>query len=220
MRPVWIAFVVSHHFLDRNRLGAYCSWLCLREFSQMKKMLSELKDAFCGKPAAVLGGGPSLPDDIKRLPKDAIMIAVNYHGFYHCPPDHQPMFMVYNDAPETNPLQLQAVREHRAIHVSPEPSTDIVFDVPDVWTGFYSSNTAAWFALYIGCDPVILCGMDCYQGPVKHCPPSDYHSSLFDRELDFHIRPWVEDCKHSVPHPERLRAMSGPLTTVFEPYKG
>jgi hypothetical protein len=180
--------------------------------------LSSFRDKHAGKPAAILGGGPSLVEDIKRVPRDAIMIAVNYHGFYHCPPDHPPMYMVYNDRPGTNPLQVLAVQEHKAIHVSPEPSSDVEFDVPDVWTGFFSSNTAAWFALWMGCDPVILCGMDCYQGPVKHCPPSTYHSEMFEFPLDFYTRPWREDCKNSVPHPERLKAMSGPLVEIFGAY--
>jgi hypothetical protein len=177
-------------------------------------MLSEMRDCFTGMPAAVLGGGPSLPDDLAGVPAEAVLIAVNYHAFYYCQPD----FMVYNDTPETNPLQVQAVREHRAVHVSPEPTTDIVFDVPNVWTGFFSSNTATWFGLWIGCDPVILCGMDCYQGPLKHCPPSTYYSPMFDMPLDFYTRPWVEDCRNSVVHPERIRVMSGPLVDVFGKY--
>jgi len=180
-----------------------------------KTKLSSLKDKYKGRAAAVLGGGPSLPSDIEKLPKDCLLIAVNYHAFYYC----EPTYMVYNDTPETNPLQLQAVREHKAIHVSPEPTTDVEFDVPNVWTGFFSSNTAAWFALWMGCEPVILCGMDCYQGPVKHCLPSTYHSPMFDYPLEFYIRPWVEDCKNSVPHPERLYAMSGPLVNVFQAYQ-
>jgi hypothetical protein len=181
----------------------------------MKTLLSEMKNKYKNQTAAILGGGPSLLSDMEKLPKGCLLIAVNYHALYYC----EPTFMVYNDRPETNPLQVLAVEEHRAIHVSPEPSSDVIFDVPSVWTGFFSSNTAAWFALWMGCDPVILCGMDCYQGPVKHVPPSTYHSPMFDCPLDFYIRPWVEDCKNSVPHPERLRSVSGPLTDVFKVYQ-
>ena len=181
-------------------------------------LLSELKNKHKGRPAAILGGGPSLPDDLQRVPRNAVMIAVNYHGFYHCPEDRQPDYMVYNDAPETNPLQVKAVLEHKAIHVSPEPSSDVIFDVPGVWTGFFSSNTATWFALWLGCDPVILCGMDCYQGAVKHCPPSDYHSQMFDMPLDFYTRPWTEEGLKVLPHVERVKAMSGPLVNVFGAY--
>ena len=183
--------------------------------------LSSLRGKHSGRPAAVLGGGPSLPGDIQRLPEDIVLIAVNYHAFHHLPDNRLPMYMVYNDAPEINPLQLAEVRRHRSIHVSPppEPTSDVAFDLPDVWTGFYSSNTATWLALWMDCDPVILCGMDCYQGDVKHCPPSTYHSEMFDYPLDFYIRPWVEDCQNSVPHPERIRAMSGPLVHVFGAYE-
>ena len=102
--------------------------------------------------------------------------------------------------------------------MSPEPTTDVVFDVPNVWTGFFSSNTATWFALWLGCDPVILCGMDCYQGPIKHCPPSTYHPPMFEYPLDFYTRPWSEDCRKSVPNPERIRVMSGPLKDIFPVY--
>lgn len=179
-----------------------------------KIAMSKMKDLYVGVPAAVLGGGPSLTADIARLPADCLMIAVNYHAFYHC---ERVDFMVYNDVPSTNPLQEKAVREHRATHVSPEPTSDILFDVP-VWTGHFSSNTATWFALWLGCDPVILCGMDCYQGAVKHCEPSTYHSPMFDLPLDFYTRPWTEDCRHSVPHSERIRVMSGPLQDVFGAY--
>ncbi len=179
-----------------------------------KILLSSLLNKYSGRPAAVLGGGPSLPSDMERLPKDAILIAVNYHALYYCTPD----FMVYNDTPETNPLQIKAVQEHKAIHVSPEPTSDVIFDIPDVWTGFFSSNTAAWFALFLGCNPVILCGMDCYQGQVKHCPPSTYDNEMFHMPLDFYTRPWIEDCRNSVLHPERLRVMSGPLINIFGAY--
>lgn len=178
--------------------------------------LSSLQNKYAGRPAAVLGGGPSLPEDIKRLPKKCLLIAVNYHALYYC----KPKYMVYNDSPDTNPLQRKAVDEHTTIHVSPapEPSSDVLFDVDNVWTGFFSSNTATWLALFMGCDPVILCGMDLYQGEQKHCPPSTYTSTLFDKDLDFYMRPWVEDCRNSVPHPERIRAMSGPLVNVFGAY--
>lgn len=179
-------------------------------------LLTSLSNKYAGRPAAVLGGGPSLPEDLKRVPPGALMIAVNYHAFYHL--DRIPDFMVYNDVPSTNPLQEQAVLDHKTIHVSPEPTSDVIFDIPDVWTGFFSSNTAAWFALFLGCDPVILCGMDCYQGEVKHCYPSTYQSQMFDMPLDFYTRPWIEEGLKLLPHVERVKVVSGPLVDVFGVY--
>lgn len=161
----------------------------------------------------MLGGGPSLPSDMQRLPDGCLLIAVNYHAFYHCQPD----YMVYNDEPKSDPFLLREVLKRRAVRVSSEPTSDVEFDVP-VWTGFYSSNTAAWFALWLGCDPVILCGMDCYQGNVKYCHPSERDVPPFHYPLDMHLRPWREDGHNLLPHVERVRVMSGPLSQVFPVY--
>ena len=180
----------------------------------MKMKMSEMKDRFAGRPAAVLGGGPSLPNDLARLPADCVLIAVNYHAAYLCKPD----FIVYNDQPESYPAQLAAVLSGEATRVSPEPTSDILFDV-DVWTGFYSSNTAAWFALWVGCNPVILCGMDMYQGPKKYFHEFNGDAPCLHYPLDHHIRPWIEEGRNLLPHVERLRVMSGPLQNVFPAYQ-
>ncbi len=175
--------------------------------------MSGMRDRFQGLPAAVLGGGPSLPGDMARLPENCILIAVNYHAFQLCRPD----FMVYNDQPESDPLLEQAVRVANAIRVSSDPTSDIQFDVP-VWTGFYSSNTAAWFALWLGCNPVILCGMDCYQGERVYFHDYSHDTPCFHYPLEHHIRPWVEEGRNLLPHVERLKAMSGPLASIFGGY--
>lgn len=176
--------------------------------------MSSLKDRYAGKAAAVLGGGPSLPADMALLPKKVLLIAVNHHAFHLC----RPHFMVYNDEPKTDTGLTKAVREHEAVLISPEPTSDIDFDV-EVWTGFYSSNTAAWFALWLGCDPVILCGMDLYQGEKKYFHAYEHDVPCFHYPLDHHLRPWVEEGRVKLPHVERLKAMSGPLAGVFGKYE-
>ena len=178
-----------------------------------KLKMSQYRDRHLGCPAAVLGGGPSLPVDMRKLPEDCILIAVNYHAFLFCDPD----YIVYNDQPESDPRLLSAVQLAKAVRVSPDPTSDIIFDM-DVWTGFYSSNTAAWFALWMGCSPVILCGMDCYQGQ-PYCHPIDHDEPNFHYPVEHHIRPWREEGRASLPHIERLRVMSGPLVDLFGAYR-
>lgn len=182
----------------------------------MKQLMSAFKDYYAksGRPAAVLGGGPSLPKDMERLPKNAVLIAVNYHALYLCEPD----FMVYNDHPESDPILEAAVRDSKAIRVSPHPTSDVKFDV-DVWTGFYSSNTATWFGLWMGCNPVILCGMDCYQGSRVYFHEYSHDSPAFHYPLEDQLRPWKEDGRHRLPNVERVRVMSGPLARVFKLYE-
>ena len=178
-----------------------------------KYLMTDFQDWQRGRPAAVLGGGPSLPEDLKRVPKDALLIAVNYHALKLV----DAPFMVYNDEPTTDPRLLAAVESFKGMRVSPNPTSDIEFNVP-VWTGFFSSNTAAWFALWMGCDPVILCGMDCYQGERAYF--HDYKDQPnFHYPLEHHITSWVEDAKNMLPGWERVKVMSGPLINVFGKYE-
>lgn len=179
------------------------------------RRLSTLRDKFLGKPAAVLGGGPSLITDLPRLPKQCLLISVNYHAFYHC----NPKWMVYLDDPIGNPHMMKIIRDRYVTKVCPDSEFggNVRMDV-EYWRGNVSSTTATWLALWMGCDPVIMCGMDLYQGPVKYCHPIEHHAPAWDYPLDDHMRTWREDCKNSVPHPERIRVMSGPLLQLFPAY--
>jgi len=180
----------------------------------MKKKMSSYFDRYKGRPAAVLGGGPSLPDDMKKLPEGCLLIAVNHHAQRLCKPD----FMVYNDHPEGQETPLrEAVLRGDVTRISPEPNSDVEFDV-EVWTGFYSSNTATWFACWLGCDPVILCGMDCYQGERAYFHEYEDRPQ-FHYPLAHHLQPWIEDARNRCRNPERIRAMSGPLVNVFGKYE-
>ncbi len=175
----------------------------------MTLLMSEFKNKYAGRPAAVLGGGPSLPGDMQKLPKDCILIAVNHHALLLC----NPSFMVYNDRPDICSGLEEAVRTFKEIKVSPEPTSDVKVDM-EVWTGFYSSNFATWFALWMGCDPVILCGMDCYQGEKKYFHEYEDKPHLH-YPLDHHMSPWVEEAKNKLPNWQCVKAMSGPLVSVF-----
>lgn len=183
----------------------------------MAELLSSLKNCFQGRPGAVLGGGPSLPDDMKLLPKGCVLIAVNYH--YHRWSGKHPDFMVYNDHLEADDILRVEVEATKAIRVSPHgPSSDVEFDVK-AWTGFYSSNTATWLALWMGCDPVILCGMDCYTGEEVYCHPHERDVGPSHYPLEAHLRPWQEEGVNLLPNVERVKVMSGPLIGIFGAYQ-
>lgn len=177
--------------------------------------LSAMRDFFADRPAAVLGGGPSLPADMQRLPAGCLLIAVNYHAFRLCEPD----FMVFNDCPETDADLLKATQETKAVKVSPWEVSDVKFDV-QAWTGNNSSHTATWLALWMGCSPVILCGMDLYQGEKTYFYPTEKNSPTFHQPLEHYLRPWKEDGSHLLPHIKRVKVMSGPLVQIFGAYEG
>lgn len=169
---------------------------------------------FSARPAAILGGGPRLPRDLACLPDDCLLISVNDHAFYHCAPD----VLVYQDRLHFAPAVEQVLKTFEGLVVSPYEPSDL--DLPRGWWDMeQSSGLALWFALWMGCDPVILCGMDLYQGEVKYCHsrPGFYHP-IFDAPLAEHLSRWGEAFLHC-PHPERIRAASGPLVDLFGIYQ-
>lgn len=178
--------------------------------------IQTLHDQFPGRPAAVLGGGPSLPEDLKRLPKDTLLISVNDHALHFCEPE----ILVFMDIPNAQivPELAQAVDQFTGTKVSITPFSDVDLSGSGYWDGGFTSTLATWLACYMGCDPVILCGMDCYQGEVKYCHPRpDFYHPVLDYPLEMHFKGWrpaLEKC----PHPERIRAMSGPLIEIFGSY--
>lgn len=180
--------------------------------------IANLQDKFPNRPAAVLGGGPSLPADLARLPENTILISVNDHALHFCNPD----YLVFCDIPNAQivPELAVAVDAFPGTKVSHLPLSDVDLNGAAYWDGGFTSTLATWFALYIGCNPVILCGMDCYQGEVKYCHPRpDFYHPVFDFPLENHLRAWEPAFTHC-PHSERIRAMSGPLMMLFGAYKG
>jgi hypothetical protein len=165
--------------------------------------------------AAILGGGPSLPEDLKRLPKDCVLIAVNDHALYFCKPE----YLVHMDDDFTNAPELgKALESFEGTIVSPFSNSHVQLPKGEWWDGGFSSTLATWFALWKGFDPVILCGMDCYQGEVKYCHPRpNFYHPVLDFPLENHLRAWRPALKRC-PNPERIKAMSGPLVEVFGEY--
>lgn len=181
--------------------------------------LSSLQDRYPHQPAAVLGGAVTLRYDLATLPKFAefgeglVLIAVNYHA-------HEiglkPHFIVYLDDPRDRPPMLRILRDEHVVKVSPEYGSDVEMDVP-YWRGNNSATTAAWLGLYMGCNPVYLCGFDLYTNEVKYCHNNYTPDQVPTMNTTDLMRPWIEECRASVPHPERLVAVSGPLTQLFPP---
>lgn len=181
--------------------------------------LSSLQNTKQDRPAAVLGGGPSLPEDLKTIQaftknaKTTVLIAVNYHAHVI---GINADFMVYNDDPETDPagMMARAIEEFEGIKVSLDTATSDVYMDADYWEGMYSSNLATWFADWLGCAPIYLCGMDCYQGNRVYCHDYVHDTPVFHYKLDDHLRIWQEEGIHKL-RIEVIQAVSGPLQRIF-----
>lgn len=179
--------------------------------------LMDLHNVHAGRPAAILGGGTALRDDMQLLPPDTVLIAVNDHAFHI---GVEPDYMVVMDDPKIKPELSRIVREWRGglrvnelLDYSDVDLRGVVR--PELRTGIWS----AWLAMYLGCAPILLCGMDLYTNPVKYCHPHDEfmgHKYIFDEPLENHIKDWRKLEKY--PGHKRIRAMSGPLIEVFGAY--
>lgn len=169
----------------------------------------DLKDIHAGRPGAVLGGGPSLKEDLKIVSAETVLIAVNHHAFKYILSADYTVFL--DDVPSLR-ISREELRVLGGVLVSRQPESDVDLGGSTWWQGRFSGHLACWLACWLGCDPVILTGMDCYQNPL---PPDENPTNLAYKEsLEKHLEGWrqaFEKC----PHPERIRAVSGPLVNIF-----
>ena len=169
--------------------------------------IASLRDKHAGRPGAVLGGGPSLKKDLKRVPKDAILIAVNHHAMQYVRAD----YTVFLDDVIRLPIPWEKIHSSGGLLVSRQPESDIDLGGSDWWQGRFSGHLACWFACWLGCDPVLIAGADCYQNP----PPEDDIKNLaYQTPLEEHLAGWREAFQ-KCPHPERIKAVSWPLVEIF-----
>ena len=167
-----------------------------------------LRDIHAGRPGAVLGGGPSLSADLKRIPKDAVLIAVNHHALQYGSVD----YTVFLDDVNRFPIPLHEIRSKGGVFVSRQQESDVDLGGPEWWQGRFSGHLACWLACWVGCDPVLLCGMDLYQNLIP--PEEDPRNQAYQTPLEEHLDGWRLAFK-KCPHPERIRAVSGPLVKIF-----
>jgi len=165
------------------------------------KDIQELAGICEGRPAAVLGGGPSLPDQLRLVPADAVLIGVNHHASRLVDCD----YIVFND-----PHTFDDVRDLPGEKISPHPHVSNVRPT-GIWPAGFSAGTGAWLAGHLGCRPIILCGMDLYQGDRKY-----FHGEGPPEPVDLgdRLAMWRR-CFDQVPGCDGIRAAGGPLVEVF-----
>lgn len=165
----------------------------------------ELLLAFPGRPIAILGGGPSLPEQASRLPAGCLKISVNEHGCLLTSCD----FIVAIDNKTEHRAKLQALG---VPIISPHAWAQyVIADQPQL---YYSSQHATWAAWLMGGHPILLAGMDLYRGGAYwHAPGAK--TSGTNRTLEGHLKGW-QVTRDSVP--AEVRVMGGPLASIFTLY--
>lgn len=155
--------------------------------------------AHVGRPAVVIGGGPSAPRELEAAPRDgALFLSVNAHGFKL----HACDYAVALDKIESQlrpfgvPLISRHVWADYRILQAPQPNSGIV---------------AAWVARLMGCRPVWLCGMDCYDGAV-YFHDARAETPAKSESPDIHLGRWRE---FFAMYRGDFRVLGGPLASVL-----
>jgi hypothetical protein len=178
----------------------------------MKRLLT-LQNLHKNKPGAVLGGGASLPADMDGLPAGCVLFGVNHHALAIGVAPH---YVIMRDDPlvETALLKwAQPNQYYLRVHELLDWTDVDLRGVPR--PASRAGIFAAWMALYLGCEPVYLCGMDLYQGEKKYCHDGEPdYKPIYDEPLEKLVNDWRE--LYRWPGVERLRPMAGVLKEVFK----
>lgn len=164
-----------------------------------------------GCPAVVLGGGPSLLVNLMDCPEKAVRVSANHHG---CK-------LTRCDYLVTNYEHLIPEFACGVPIIGPCAGADYVFFGIESTSGMQAAKTA-WL---MGCAPIILMGMDCYQGDRDYWDDSAEALVTYGRKsppyllrkLSKQLAAWKEmtDRLEGI----EVRVAGGPLLNVYKKYE-
>lgn len=139
--------------------------------------VSTLYRAAQDRPALVIGGGPSAPEQLAALgafPKNAVILSANAHAFRL---GIRPHYIVCKDHrhTETQELLEPVMRKYGVPLVSRQHWADFRLGAWPVQGN--SGMMAIGLAALLGCRPIVPIGFDCYQGGTYFYAPADRNVS-------------------------------------------
>lgn len=158
-------------------------------------------------PVLIIGGGPSVRDDLLRLTVNPVCtISANEHGF------HQQQFDInFICTGSQHHWSGAAMRPLLQSYGVPIIGRHDWADYRIDWKFRCNSGlTAIAVAAFLGGDPIIVTGIDCYAGETSyfHCPGR--HSTGHDEDYGWQLTELVK----AIPQ-ANVRALSGPIADTF-----
>lgn len=174
-----------------------------------------------GRPALIMGGGPSLPWQVTPffggvdVTDDFVLFSANQHG---CVLRDQGMvprvdYVLAVDNIETKKLDRagNTLRSYGVPIVSIRMWADIrMFSKPVATSGM----CAAYVAWVMGCSPIVLAGMDCYDGGT-YWWDERAESTGHRMQVKAHVKRWQQLLEKA---DGMFRTMGGPTERVFPRY--
>lgn len=176
-----------------------------------KPSVEMLRDLHKGKPIAVLGGGPSLPDDLEKvLHLNPILISINHHAALHYSCDA----MVFFDSPYKVPILGEGTKH---VPITVTPWGDFATHVLDIQYVNYgmTAGLGVWLAELMGASKIMLCGFDCYTGNKRYF--YDDESQSFYAEGLAEQLAWWKNISTTIKTP--TFSVSGPLLEIFRKFE-
>jgi hypothetical protein len=166
------------------------------------------------RTACIIGSGESLPDYIHMIPPDAVVFSINTRpltsGILKV---DQCNYLVYVDLQEARKSEQF---KNKVTRISLTYDADIIVDHSLIWV--WGSNTAMLacaIAQFMGCSPIVLFGIDCYQGQA-YFNSNEKHTSQ-DMPLYEHLERW-DKCRHALKDAD-IRSLHPPLDQLFPVWK-
>lgn len=175
---------------------------------------SELIHTQIGRPGVAMGGGVSLPEQAARAPAGAVFVSANQHGCFLRPCD----YIVACDDLSVRGFKHPDGRTVRIRDLATKiiSSRRSMADYHVVNTPVNNSGmVAAWALWAMGCAPVLLAGMDCFQGGT-YFHDRGGKSSGTHLQLVHHLNKWRK-LRAAIPAAP-LRSLGGPLLELFPAY--
>lgn len=126
----------------------------------MIKHISRVHNLHADKPIIIMGAGISLPFAIEQALADypdAIILSCNHRAIR----DYRADYAVCYDKPTYE--KIRKVDKHIPV-IGYHPVKGIEYITPVLYEIINTGVLACWVAKYLGGNPVILCGLDFYQG--------------------------------------------------------
>lgn len=177
----------------------------------MFRLINEVALAHASQSIVVMGGGPSLPDAMRQIARPDVLISANEHGAMLGPVDY--IVSVDHTHQRLNIPMRDALRPFGRPVIGPRAWAD--YRIPDYVSRGNAGMNAMWVAQILGAWPLIVAGIDCYQGGTYYHDAEAESTSVGRPQKQFDEK--LEALRAELTCPVRIVG-DGPLTRFWPRY--